>query len=152
MAFKDIIPWNKQRRKNSSGDPFELMRNAVEPMERWLERPWAMTGRLNAPLLDVEETPTEIVVSAKLPGLKREDVKIDVTENSLAIRAEQSRSQEKRRHGVVRRSESSQSFYRRIALPAAIKPSEVKATFKNDRLEVRLPRAKEVEVRKIDIE
>lgn len=150
MAFKDIIPWSKRRKTN---DPFELMHGAVEPLEQLFEKPWALASRLGRmPELNVEEKPAELIVSAKLPGLKREDIKIEVTESTLTIRAEQARSQEQRRHGVLQRRESSQSYLRRLALPTAIRTGEVTASFKGDRLEIRLPRVKEAQVRAIDIE
>lgn len=152
MAFRDIVPWSK-RRKGGSHDPFELMRGAVEPMEALFEKPWALMGGLGrVPELSVDEKPTELVVSAKLPGMKREDVKIEVTEDTLTIRGEQAKSQEQRRHGMLQRRETSRSFVRRLSLPAAIKPDEAKASLKGDRLEIRLPRVKEVRVRSIDIE
>lgn len=152
MAFKDIIPWSK-RRKGASSDPFEIMRGAVEPMEHLFEKPWALVGRLGRlPEVEVDEKESEIVVSAKLPGMKREDVRIEVTENTLTIRAEQARTQEQRRHGMFQRRESSQSYVRRFALPAPIKTADAKAAFKGDLLEIRLPRVTPAQVRRIDIE
>ncbi|HXT01320.1 MAG TPA: Hsp20/alpha crystallin family protein [Elusimicrobiota bacterium] len=152
MAFRDIVPWNR-RRKEGATSPFELMRETVEPMERFFEKPWTALGRFpRMPEVNFEEKPSEIVVSARLPGLKREDVKIDVTEETLTIRVEQARSQEQRKHGVLRRSESSQSFVRRFALPSPIKTGEVKAAFKDEVLEIHLPRVKETQVRRIEIE
>lgn len=150
MAFRDMIPWSRRRKSN---DPFELMRGAVEPLEQLFEKPWALAGKFGREqALNVDEKPAEIVVSTKLPGMKREDIKIDVTETTLTIRAEQSRSQEQRRHGVLQRRESSQSYVRRLALPAPVKTADVKASFKGDTLEIRLPRVKEAQVRSIDIE
>jgi len=152
MAFRDIIPWSK-RRSGAGTDPFELMRGAVEPMEHLFEKPWALAGKLGRmPEVEVEEKPAEITVSAKLPGMKREDIKVEVTENTLTIRAEQARSQEQRRHGMFQRRESSQSYVRRFSLPAPIRTAEVKAAFKGDVLEIHLPRVTQAQVRRIDIE
>ena len=152
MAIRDIIPWRK-RRTSAANSPFELMRDVVEPMEHFFEKPWTLTGRLGRTAeMNIEEKPTEIVVSAKLPGMKPEDIKIDVTEDTLTIRAEQARSQEQRRHGVLRRSESSRSFLRRFALPAPIKTADVKAALNGGLLEIHLPRVKETQVRRIQID
>lgn len=150
MAMRDIIPWSK-RGKGSSN--FELMRGVVEPLEHLFEKPWALArGAGRFPEVDVEEKPEEILVSAKLPGMKKEDVKIEVTENTLTIRAEQARTQEQRRHGVLQRRESSQSYLRRFSLPSPIRTGDVKASFKGDRLEIHLPRVTPAQVRRIDIE
>ncbi len=149
MTFRDIIPWAKHRR-GAASDRFEIMRGAVEPL---FEKPWALIGGAgHLPEVDVEEKPEEIVVSAKLPGMKREDVKVEVTENTLTIRAEQARAQEQRRHGVLQRRESSRSFLRRFSLPSPVRTDDVKAAFKGDRLEIHLPRVTPAQVRLIDIE
>lgn len=146
MAFRDIIPWSGRRGRTS--DPFEIMR----PLENLFERPWALAGGLGRlPKVDFDEKPTEFVVSAQLPGMKAEDVKVEVTENTLTLRAEQARSQEQRRHGMLQRRESQRSFVRRFALPAPIRTADVKASFKGDRLEIHLPRVTETQVRRIDI-
>ncbi|MCR4294746.1 MAG: Hsp20/alpha crystallin family protein, partial [Elusimicrobia bacterium] len=149
MAFRDIIPWAKRGRGSSSGS--EMMRGVVEPLEHLFEKPWGLAGRAGRmPEVDVEEKPEEIVVAVKLPGMKREDVKIEVTENTLTIRAEQARSQEQRRHGVLQRRESSRSFLRRFSLPSPVRTGDVKAAFKGERLEIHLPRVTPALVRRID--
>ncbi|MDP3544369.1 MAG: Hsp20/alpha crystallin family protein [Elusimicrobiota bacterium] len=151
MTLRDIIPWSKRRKGASAGS--ELMRGVVEPLEYLFEKPWALAGgAVRMPEVDVEEKPEEIVVSAKLPGMKREDVKIEVTENTLTIRAEQARTQEQRRHGVLQRRESSRSFLRRFSLPSPVRTNDVKAAFKGELLEIHLPRVTPAQVRRIDIE
>lgn len=152
MAFRDMMPWSRRGQGRTTG-LFEVMRGTVEPMEHLFERPLALVGGLGRlPRVDVEEKPEEILVSAKLPGLSRDDLKIEVTENTLTLRASKSRTQEQRRHGVFQRRESAQAFVRRFSLPAPIKTAEVKAAFKGDLLEIHLPRATRTQVRSIDIE
>lgn len=126
----------------------------VEPLERFFEHPWELLsgGPSLLPEIDIKEEPGEFVVMAKLPGLTREDVKIEVTDETLTIRAEKTRMEEKRKHGTIRRQAESRSFVRRFSLPAPIKAGEAKASFKDDRLEIRLPRVKETQVRRVDVE
>ncbi|MBI3288867.1 MAG: Hsp20/alpha crystallin family protein [Elusimicrobia bacterium] len=152
MAFKDIVPWRK-RREGRKAQPFELMRDTVESMEHFFDKPWAlMSGLSRTPEVDVDEKPSEIVVKANLPGLGRDDIKIEVTENTLTLRASKARSQEQRRHGTFQRRESSRAFVRRFTLPTPVKTAEVKATFNDGALEIHLPRVTETQMRSVDIE
>lgn len=129
------------------------MRALVEPMERFFDAPWAALSpsRIGIAEADIQETPTEIVVSMPLPDFSRDDIKVDVTETTLTIRARRSAEREqRRRHGVLRQ-EQRREFVQHLTLPAPVKTGEVAATFKDDRLEVRLPRVKETQVRRVDI-
>ncbi len=152
MPLRDMMPWSGRKQGRRSA-PFEIMRGVVEPMEHFFERPWALIrGEGRTPQVDLEEKPGEIVVTAKLPGMSRDDVKIEVTENTLTLRGSTARAQEQRRHGTFQRRESSQTFIRRFSLPAAVKTAEVTASFKGGLLEIRLPRVAEIQVRSVDIE
>lgn len=152
MAFRDLVPWNK-RREGRRTQPFELMRDTVESMERFLDKPMSLlTGLGRTPEVDVEEKADEIVVKAKLSGLTRDDVKVEVTENTLTLRASKTSAQEQRRHGGLQRREASRSFVRRLTLPAPVRTGDVKATFKDGALEIHLPRVAETQVRSVDIE
>lgn len=150
MAFKDLIPW-RNRPMSALRSPFETMRGFVEPMERLLEAPWAGIGRAAA-TIDVDETPREIVVSARVPGFSRDEISVDVTETSVTLRGEAGRTSERRKHGFTGRVSERRSFVHRMTLPAPVKTAEAKASFKGETLEVRLPRVKETEVRRIDID
>jgi len=122
-------------------------------MERFLDKPLSLvTGLGRMPEVDIDEQPDEIVVRAKLPGLDRDDVKIEVTENTLTIRGSKARSQEQRRHGMLRRRASSREFVRRFTLPTPVKTEEVKATFKGGALEIRLPKSESAKPRTVAIE
>lgn len=148
MAFKDMIPWRGRARGRRS-DPFELMRGVIEPMERFFESPFSL-GR--APSVDFEEKPEEFVVRARLPGLSREDLKIEVTDSTLTLRGAKTTAREQRRHGGLQRRESSRTFVRRFALPAPVKTERVTASFKGGELVILMPRVNETPVRRIDIE
>jgi HSP20 family protein len=81
----------------------------------------------------------EFVVHADLPGLKKEDVTIDVTDNDLTISGERRQEHETDRGGVYRSERTYGSFYRTIPLPDGAMADQAKATFKDGVLEIRMP-------------
>lgn len=150
MALRDLTPW-RRRGRTGAANPFETMRALTEPMERLFEPFWSMSGRLE-PRFEVEQTPKELVVSASLPGFTRDGISVDVTEDTLTVRGLSAKSEESRRHGALKKRSEERSFVRRMALPAPVKTGEVKASYKDDRLEIRLPRVKEAEVKRVTID
>ena len=70
-----------------------------------------------APDIDVFQRGNDLVVRADLPGLKKDDIKVDVTEDSITIRGERKSELEEEREGVYRSERSYGSFSRVIPLP-----------------------------------
>jgi HSP20 family protein len=142
MALRDMIHRN---------DPYKIMKDVLGPMEAFFERPWGLLADSRTARFEVEEKQEEILVTAKLPDMTKEDISIEVTENTLTLRGAKSSSNEQRRHGAVDRRESSQSFVRSFTLPTPIKTSEVRASFKDGSLEIHLPRVTQTPARNVDI-
>ena len=92
-----------------------------------------------APAVEMYQRNNEFVVRADLPGLKKEDVSIDVTDNDLTISGERRQEHESERGGVYRSERSYGSFYRTIPLPDGAMADQAKATFKDGVLEIRMP-------------
>jgi len=92
-----------------------------------------------APQTEVFERDGQLVVRADLPGLRKEDVHIDVEIDSLVIRGERKSEHEENRSGIYHTERSYGSFYRELPLPEGVNPDEVRATFQNGVLEVTLP-------------
>jgi HSP20 family protein len=92
-----------------------------------------------APDIEIYQRNDEFVVRADLPGLRKEDVRIDVTDNALTIQGERRQEEETERGGVYRSERSYGSFYRTIPLPEGAITDQAKATFKNGVLEITLP-------------
>lgn len=151
MAFKQLMPW--RGRRHELGWPFEELRDLPESMHRFMEEPWSRTYLGEAsPRVNIEDTGKEIVVSALLPGMDKEDVEVEITQDSLTLRGSQTRTEEQRRHGGRRRAQAYRSFYQSFTLPAPVKKDQATAAFKKDTLEIRVPRLKETETRRVDIQ
>lgn len=156
MKITDMIPW----RRSKMARPNEELRGWVESMDRALEDLWSpfglrlpslSRGGLSASDVRMEQTPKEIVVSAKLPGMDKEDIRVDVTEDAVTIRAERKAEEKRRRHGAKAWTRSYASFTRTFGLPVPVKAAEAKASYKNGVLRLELPKVNETKVHRVAI-
>jgi len=95
------------------------------------------------PKVDVHENVENNVVTAsfELPGLKPEDINIDVSHDRLTVSGETSTSQQRDERGYTVRERSCGKFTRSLMLPQGTKPDEVKAKMENGLLNVTFPKA-----------
>jgi HSP20 family protein len=97
------------------------------------------------PQVDVFQRGDQIVVRADLPGLKKEDVSIEIDQNTLTIRGERRQELEDRNEGFYRSERSYGTFQRSIALPEGVTPDDAQASFNDGVLEitVKTPRSQQ---------
>jgi HSP20 family protein len=81
-----------------------------------------------------------IVLKAELPGLKKEDVRVEMLGDDLVISGEAKSETEVKEQDYYRSERTFGSFYRRVPLPAGTKPEQVEATLTDGVLEVHIPR------------
>lgn len=125
-------------------DDFGLARGWLTPRaeRRWLGAPWRDIGaewEAWAPDVDVFQRGNDLVIRADLPGLTRDDVKVDVTEDGITIQGERRREHEEEREGVYRSERSYGSFSRVIPLPEGTITDQAKASFEKGVLEITMP-------------
>lgn len=104
------------------------------------------------PEVDLRETDRELVLSATVPGMGREDIEIDVTHDSITISGERKTEEEKPGERYHFRQQSYGSFCLSYTLPAEVKQEEVKAHYKKGVLEVIMPKAEEAAKHKVEVE
>jgi len=103
------------------------------------------------PAVDVFDTKDAIVLKAELPGMKAEDIDIEIDDNVLTIKGER-RFREALEDGRYYRLERSYGhFSRSLTLPQGVRGDQVQAQFDQGVLEVRVPKAEEVKPRKIAV-
>ena len=140
----------RQQESSELGSPFAFMRRFVSDMDRlfgdfgfapadsWLgprlER--SMGGSSWSPQIDISERDGRILIHADLPGMKQDDIHVNVEEGLLTISGQRSDEHEQNQGGVHRRERSYGSFVRRIALPEGVDPESIQASFENGVLEV----------------
>ncbi|KAI0630650.1 small heat shock protein [Trametes polyzona] len=98
--------------------------------------------RVFRPSIDVHEDKEKNLVTAtfELPGLKKEDVNIDVQNNVLTVSGETKLSEERKENGYVVKERRYGKFSRSLPVPQGIKPEEIKASLENGVLTVTYPR------------
>lgn len=129
---------------------FERLFSEFLPVRRGGPRGWAVAL---SPCVDVYEMEKEVVVKAELPGLTKEEVEVQATEESVTLRGQFRKDEEVSEEGYHMRERRFGRFERTIPLPSQVKPEEAKAKFENGVLEIRLPKVELVpKARKIEIE
>jgi HSP20 family protein len=123
---------------------------------RWL-RPFAWPRPLAempefVPSVDVIDREDEVLVRAEVPGYKKEDIEISVSDSMLTIKGE-TKTEEKEEKGDYYRCEISHgSFTRMVELPSKVDDSKAKAAIKDGVLELTLPKVEKSKRRTIAIE
>ena len=124
-------------------DPFSFMRRLHEEMDRRMPRFFGGESggsfRTWSPAIEVAERNGQLQVHAELPGLKPEDVKVEVTDDSLIIQGERKWEQKEREGKGYRTERRYGQFYRALALPDGAKFDQIKADFQNGELKVTVP-------------
>jgi HSP20 family protein len=124
-------------------DDFGLGRGWAPRVGRsWLRSPWrgsATDWEAWTPDIEVFHRNNDLVVRADLPGLTKDDVKVDVTDDGITIQGERKREHEEEREGVYRSERTYGSFSRTIPLPEGAMADQAKATFKDGVLEITMP-------------
>jgi len=103
------------------------------------------------PAVDVLESKDSYLIRAELPGMKREDIKVEVKDGTLVLSGE--RKSEKPADGVEYRhvERVTAKFWRSFSLPETVKQDGIEATYKDGILEIRVPKAEEAKPRQIEI-
>ena len=144
----------------ASRDPFVLLRQVTSELDKVFEAPFGSTFRWPslrgfafqepasfAPQIDVFERDNRLVTKVDLPGLKKEDLKVEVTDGYLSIAGERKQETEETKDSVYRCERSYGSFYRAVPLPEGATLDDVKATFADGVLEVSVPLAAKAEMK-----
>lgn len=131
--------------------PFQLLERFADEMDRvfddfglgrqGLASPFFRTDRPTAwaPQLEVFQRQNELVIKADLPGMTKDDIKIDVRDDALTIQGERRREHEEEREGLYRSERSYGSFCRVVPLPEGAITEQAKASFRDGVLEITMP-------------
>jgi len=104
------------------------------------ERGEVVLAESRQPFIDVIETDKEVIATAEMPGLEKQDIKINLTEDRLEISTETKHEEKKEEKGYLYRERCSGSYYRAISLPSPVDPDNSKASYKNGVLEIKMPK------------
>ena len=156
-------------RKTPEFNPFGMMRRFTKDMERLFDDFGGLSfpGFFNRdffpfgtefkefdwmPQIEVLKSNGDLMVKADLPGLTKDEVKVELTGEALTISGERKEEKEEKREGFYRTERNYGRFFRQIPLPEGAKTDKANAVFTNGVLEVRIPVAKtESHARKLEI-
>lgn len=145
--LRTFDPWRDfgslQERINRLFD--DTMRASSEGDEELMRGAWA-------PAVDIHETDNGFMVTADLPGVKKEDVEIDLKDRTLTIKGEKKFGEKAPKENYIRIERSYGKFIRSFSLPNNIDSEKIKATFKDGTLELAIPKKEEAKPRQITID
>ena len=138
------------RQTTWGGSPSRMLDRFADEMDRMLDdfglgRRWESpfwretSGAAWAPDIDVFHKSNELTIRADLPGLKKDEVSVEITDNAVTIQGERKRQHEEEREGFYRSERSYGSFCRTIPLPEGAITEQAKATFRDGVLEITMP-------------
>ena len=143
-----IVRWEPLRELSSLQNEMNRLFNTVfdtpAPGNGGQARRWV-------PAMDLLETQEHFVLRADLPGMKEEDVAIELEDNVLTISGERKAEHEDRQEGYYRVERAFGAFSRSLTLPKGVDAEAVTAAFTDGVLEVRIPKPEERKPRKIAI-
>ncbi|HZS04223.1 MAG TPA: Hsp20/alpha crystallin family protein [Blastocatellia bacterium] len=140
------------------GDPFLMMNRFAEEVDRIFENFGMGRGALStrfgqfpargtggtsqtlwSPQVEMFEREGKLHVRADLPGMNKDDVKVEITDGGLTIQGERRSEHKEDREGFYRSERSYGSFFRTIPLPEGVNAGNAQASFRDGVLEITMP-------------
>jgi HSP20 family protein len=162
--------WPTQGQRGGYGPgPFSMMRRLSDDMDRlfgdflgprlfdWGERGeglgWSKGQSSVWPEIDVHQEGEKLIVQADIPGLKKEDVSVEVRDDELCISGERRNEKQENLGGYLRSERTYGSFCRTVPLPEGAKPDTATATFEQGvlRVEIEAPGSEQSRGRRIEV-
>ena len=117
-----------------------IFEDFFKPLDSWLNYSGVMGKMTTVPAVNIVEGPTDFKVSLAVPGLTKEDFKIDVEDEMITISAEKEENKEQNEEQYTRREYNFSSFTRSFSLPPNVKQDAIEAKYENGVLNLVLPK------------
>lgn len=142
----NLIRWDPFREMMSMRSSMDrlLDRFFEEPLGEWQTADWGLP-------LDLTESEDEFVVKASVPGINPDDLEITLSENTLTIKGEIRKEEEKEEERYHLRERRYGRFTRSISLPAGVKSDQIEADYSKGVLTLHLPKTEEVKPKRIPV-
>ena len=145
----NLVKWN----------PWREMPALHNRMNRLFDDPFFSIGRLADddslgmwnPAVDLYEKDDHFVIKAELPGVDRQDIRIDLKDRVLTLSGERTQEQEVKEENYYRKERSYGKFQRAFRLPADVDSDKIKAEFKDGVLQVEVPKPHEIKAKTVTI-
>lgn len=167
MQARENVEKTPGQYTNWMASPFSFMRRFSEEMDKLFED-FGFSGALSRstggrishrefgrglwnPPIEVFTRGDQLVVKAELPGMSKDDVKVECTDDAITIQGEKRQEQKEEHEGTFRSERSYGRFFRRIPLPEGAKVEEAKASFRDGILEITMKAPQQTHSRQITI-
>jgi len=145
--MSNLIRWEPAREMMTLREAMDHLFDDAFTRPLTLRDGW--TGSM--PAIDMYQTDNEIVVKAALPGIKADEVQINISGEVLTVKGETKRTEEKNDKAWHIRAQRWGAFERSVGLPTAVVADKAKAEFENGVLTITLPKSEEVKPKIINI-
>ena len=146
--------------KAAAQSPFGLLRQMTSELDRMFDDPWTIRWpalqipqqAMWSPKVDVFEKDNRLITKIDLPGVKKEDMSVEVADGQLQLSGVRKSETEEKNDNVYRSECEYGQFFRSVPLPAGVTADDIKATFANGVLEVSMPLPAKAGGRKVPIQ
>jgi len=104
------------------------------------------------PAVDIYETDDGVVIQAEIPGVRKQDLTVELKDNLLTLRGKRYAESEIEQDRYLRKERCFGSFHRAFTLQETVSPDKIRAKFRDGVLEVQLPRPEINEPRQVTVE
>jgi len=141
--MSSLMRWNPYNRVSRLNELFEDFFDDALAQRR--------EGGFSSPKVDVVEKDNNYLVTAEMPGFTPENIDVSVEGNTLTLRGEVKKENEKDEGQYHLKERQMSSFVRRIPLPSDVNPDQCSADFDNGVLKLTLPKREEAQPKRINI-
>jgi HSP20 family protein len=110
-----------------------------KPWNQWFDNDNLFGGTMNIPAVNITEEKNQYELSIAVPGMKKDDFKIDVDGNMLIISSEKEENKEEKEKRYTRKEYNYSSFSRTFTLPDEVNKEKIEAKYQDGVLKIELP-------------
>ena len=140
-------------------DPFKNVAALQDRINRIFDESFSRTAESDddismsawKPSVDIYETDEAIILKAELPGIKKEDVSVEVKDNVLTLKGVRTEEKEIKEKNYYRKERAFGTFSRAFNLQHRIQPDKIKARFKDGVLKIEIPKPEEEKPKQITV-
>jgi HSP20 family protein len=148
-----LVPASSQELWTAFDEAFDRFRSDFEDLlfPSYWDRALSLLPETRVPAIDLEDREKDYLLKAEMPGFKKEDIEIEVKEDSVEITGTAGWKYDKKEQAYICKERACESFYRIVELPEEIKVDDVTADLSDGVLEITLPKKAPKEKRKVSI-
>ncbi len=139
------------RKRTRRDDLWDLRKEVDRLFREFIEGPTRDRETIYLPALDIYEEEDKVVIEAEIPGVNKEDIKINVEDNVLTIKAEKKKEEKVKDKDIIYEEIAYGMYAREIELPHTVDTEKIEAVYENGVLKISLPKKEEVKPKQIEV-